>query len=48
MKPGPVFAWILVALDVCAALGYALDRDWRMVIYWAAAAVLTASVTWPR
>ena len=41
-----LFPTILMVLDVCAAAGYAAAHDWRRVIYWLAAAVLTASVTY--
>jgi hypothetical protein len=42
-----LFPTILIALDVCAACGYAgWAGDWRRCIYWLAAAVLTATVTW--
>jgi len=40
-----IFPTILIVLDVCAAVGY-LGADTRKVIYWLAAAVLTAAVTW--
>lgn len=40
-----VFPVIMIALDVCAAAVYAFHRDARMVIYWIAAAVLNAAVT---
>jgi hypothetical protein len=32
-------------LDVGAAIVYATDGDWKKVIYWLAAAVLNAAVT---
>lgn len=41
-----IFPTILIILDVCAALGYIHDGDWRKVTYWIAAAVLTYTVTW--
>lgn len=41
-----LFPTILIALDVCAAVAYATAHDWRRVVYWLAAAVLTASVTY--
>ena len=41
-----VFPTLLVLLSVCAAIGYVPTGDWRRVIYWLAAAVLTAVVTW--
>ena len=40
-----VFPSVLIALDVAAALVYAAHGDWRRLIYWTAAAVLTATVT---
>ena len=45
MKPEYVFPSALIALDLAAAIPYAVQRDWRMAIYWLAAATLTASVT---
>jgi hypothetical protein len=41
-----LFPTILIVLDVCAAAVYLPSGDWRKVIYWLAAAVLTAMVTW--
>ena len=41
-----LFPSILIVLDVCAAAGYVVAHDWRRVVYWLAAAVLTASVTY--
>lgn len=41
-----LFPSILIFLDLCAAVAYATAHDWRRVIYWIAAAVLTASVTY--
>lgn len=41
------FPSILILLDVCAAVRYCfVDGEWRRVIYWLAAAILTATVTW--
>jgi len=42
------FPTIMIVLDVAAAIGYALgsDDDWRKVVYWLSAAVLTIVVTW--
>ncbi len=40
-----VFPSVLIALDVAAALVYAAHGDWRRLIYWLAAATLTATVT---
>jgi len=37
---------ILIVIDVAAAIAYVPTRDYRRVIYWIAAAILTATVTW--
>lgn len=40
---------ILTVIDVLAAIAYAVyggAEEWRMVVYWLAAAVLTFVVTW--
>lgn len=41
-----IFPTLLVVLDLCASAAYAFDSDWRRVAYWAAAATLTACVTY--
>ena len=47
MKAEYIFPTILIALEVCAAaLSYSVKSDWRMAIYWLAAATLTACVTY--
>ncbi len=46
MRTEYIFPSILIALDLCAALVYAAKCEWRMALYWAAAATLTASVTY--
>jgi len=40
-----IFPMLLIALDLAASGVYALHQDWRRAIYWFAAAVLTACVT---
>lgn len=45
MKQQYIFPVILIALDVGAAIMSVPVGDWRKVIYWLAAAVLNASVT---
>lgn len=40
-----LFPTVLIALDVAAAVVY-VGHDWRKVVYWLAAATLTATVTW--
>jgi hypothetical protein len=44
MNPKHVFPTALIVLDICAAA--ANFGDWRKMIYWTAAAILTASVTY--
>ena len=43
-----LFPTILIVLDVFAAIGYGLHgwHEWRKVVYWLAAAVLTYTVTY--
>ena len=41
-----LFPTVLIGLDICAAIAYAFAGDWRRAIYWFAAAVLTATVTY--
>ena len=40
-----IFPIILIALDLGAAVVYGTSRDVRKVVYWIAAAVLNAAVT---
>ena len=46
MKHEYIVPTILIALDILAALPYAAQRNLRMMIYWLAAATLTACVTY--
>ena len=39
------FPDLLILLDIETAIDYAKHRDWRKVIYWLAAAILNAAVT---
>lgn len=41
-----IFPTILIVLDVAAACMYVTSGDWRKVVYWIAAAVLTTMVTY--
>jgi hypothetical protein len=41
-----IFPTVLIILDICAAMGYVPAHDWRRVIYWIAAAILTFTVTY--
>lgn len=40
-----IFPCLLIALDVGAAGVYALQTNWKMAVYWIAAAVLNCCVT---
>ena len=46
MRTEYILPTILIVLDVCASLPYAVHGNWRMAIYWLAAATLTACVTY--
>ena len=46
MKTQQIFPTILMILDLCAAAVYAQHGDFRRMIYWMAAASLTASITY--
>jgi len=41
-----LFPTVLMSLDVLAAVFYATECDFRRMVYWIAAAVLTATVTY--
>jgi len=45
LKPTQIFPLILIALDIGAAVVYCIHGDWRKTVYWIAAAVLSAAVT---
>lgn len=45
MKKEYIFQLVLIALDIGAALVYLKNKDVRMAVYWLAAAVLNAAVT---
>ena len=45
MTTQQAFPVALIVLDIGAALVYAWGRDWRLALYWAAAATLTTCVT---
>ena len=40
-----IFPIVLIFLDIGAAVVYALNKDFKMAIYWLAAAVLNICVT---
>ena len=45
MKYAQALPVIMIALSIGAGGIYALQGDWRRAVYWLAASVLTASVT---
>lgn len=45
MKSEHLFPAVMILLDAGAAVVYAAHRDARMTVYWIAAAVLNAAVT---
>ena len=45
MRKEWIFPIVLIVIDVLAALVYGCEGDTRKVIYWIAAAVLNAAVT---
>ncbi len=46
MTKQQIFPTVLIFLDLCAALAYVPTCDWRKIVYWLAAAVLTTAVTY--
>lgn len=45
MKAKYIFPALLMLLDVGAAVIYGIDGDWKKAVYWIAAAILNAAVT---
>lgn len=46
MRAEYIFPTVLIALNVAASAVYTFRANWRMAIYWFAAATLTACVTY--
>ena len=48
MIPVRFFPTLMIVLDGLAAVGYGLQgcHEWRKIVYWLAAAVLTYTVTY--
>ena len=40
-----IFPLVLITLDIGAAIVYAVNKDFKMCVYWIAAAVLNCCVT---
>lgn len=45
MKKEYIFPCVLIALDLFAAVVYAVAKDYKKAVYWLAAAVLNITVT---
>ena len=45
MKIQHIFPLMLIVMDLGAAVTYIPSGDWRKIVYWIAAAVLNAVVT---
>lgn len=45
MTKQQIFPTILIVLQFCASFPYLASRNWKMAVYWFAAAVLNAAVT---
>lgn len=45
IRPEQVFPLILIVLDLAAGVVCLIHRDYRKAVYWGAAAVLNAAVT---
>lgn len=45
MNYGKLLAIATIILSCGASIGYAIQKDWRHAIYWAASAILISSVT---
>jgi len=46
MQREKILPTVLIIIDVAAAFGYLPTGNFRMVLYWFAAATLTTVVTW--
>lgn len=45
MKKEYIFPCVLIALDLLAAVVYAINKDYKKSVYWLAAAILNIMVT---
>ena len=46
MQREKILPTVLILIDIGVAIGYLPTGEWRRVIYWLAAAILTYTVTW--
>ena len=40
-----MFPILLIVLDIAAMIAYGFEGDWRRMVYWGAAGLLTLSIT---
>lgn len=45
MKSTYIFPIAMIAMDIGAAIMYVVNKDYKKAVYWVAAAVLNAAVT---
>jgi hypothetical protein len=46
VRPEQYLPLMMLVMQLACSAGYAIASDWRRAVYWVAAAVLTAVVTW--
>lgn len=46
MKLEWIFPTLIIGLNIASAIAYAVQVNWKMALYWIAAATLTACVTY--
>ena len=46
MKLEWMFPTLIIGLNIASAIVYAVQFNWKMALYWTAAATLTACVTY--
>lgn len=46
MKTEWIFPTLIIGLNIASAVAYAAQSNWKMGLYWVAAATLTACVTY--
>jgi hypothetical protein len=46
IPPDKIFPTVLIGLNAGAAVICTFQRDWKMTMYWAGAAMLNYAVTW--
>lgn len=46
MNYGKLFTGAILALSICAAIGFLASGDYRKAIYWASASAIAATFIW--